>query len=184
MSMMRTFSDLSPASQSCKNSTRQVNLTPFVTGYYRGIPLNFFDILRQNNLILYKLGDIWLLKPRRIDILWEVPSPDKDSSWLAQVFRFPWNFLDVRNNALITTRQPSWGRKVFSRGCLSTGGGGSKVTITYDALDLTVQGPWPLCRVPSSILLVTSGGQDWRPVQTCPLEDITVQPPVLLTSGG
>ena len=35
-------------------------------------------------------------------------------------------------------------------------------------------------------LLVTSGGQDWRRVQTCSPEDLTVQPqtPLMLTSGG
>ena len=43
---------------------------------------------------------------------------------------------------------------VFNCGSLFTGG--SHVTITCDALDLTS---------------VTSGGQDWKPVQTCSLED-------------
>ena len=51
--------------------------------------------------------------------------------------------------------------------CLITGGGGggvwSYVTITRDTLDLTVQDS-PLCMVPVSSLLVTSGGQEWRPV--------------------
>ena len=64
------------------------------------------------------------------------------------------------------------------------------MTITHDALDLTIQGPClykalhplyravahsvqgsgPLC-TGSTPLLVTSGGQDLRPVQTCLLED-------------
>ena len=60
------------------------------------------------------------------------------------------------------------------------------MAITHNALDLTVQGPM----VPSTLwkwdltgqgspLLVTSGGQDWRSVQTFSLEDSLV-----LTSGG
>ena len=49
----------------------------------------------------------------------------------------------------------------------------SHVNITHNVLDLTVQGPGaPPCTGP---LLVTSGSQDWRPVQTCSLEDLTVQ---------
>ena len=63
---------------------------------------------------------------------------------------------------------------------------GSHMAITHHALDLTVQGPM----VPSTLwkwdltgqgspLLVTSGGQDWRSVQTFSLEDSLV-----LTSGG
>ena len=53
-----------------------------------------------------------------------------------------------------------WEGNVFSHVCLSFClRGGSHVTITHDALDLTVQEPlhsWP------HSLLVTSGGQDWR----------------------
>ena len=67
-----------------------MNLTPFLTGYHCGIPLNFFDISRQYNLILYKLGDIWLLKSKRIDILLDVPYSAKDSSMF---FDFPEIFL-------------------------------------------------------------------------------------------
>ena len=68
-------------------------------------------------------------------------------------------------------------------------GGGSHVTITHDALDLNVQ---PIALPPPHRalalllpLLLTSGGQDWVLVQTCSLEDFTVQPPPLvLKSGG
>ena len=61
---------------------------------------------------------------------------------------------------------------VFNRVCLSVCPQGSHVTIAHDALGLTIQKgppspallwPWPL--------LVTSGGQDQRPVQTCSLGD-------------
>ena len=52
------------------------------------------------------------------------------------------------------------------------------MTITHDVLDLTVQGtsdpspaPLPTGTVGLSPLPVISGGQDWRPVQTCSLED-------------
>ena len=51
-------------------------------------------------------------------------------------------------------------------------GGGSHVTITFDALDLTVQAP----RSPHGLgisLVVTSDGHYWRPVQTCSLHDPT-----------
>ena len=44
-----------------------------------------------------------------------------------------------------------------------------KACLNVFNLDLTVQGPLP----------VTSGGNNWRPVQTCSLED-----PLVLTSGG
>ena len=45
---------------------------------------------------------------------------------------------------------------------LSSGGGvGPNVT-----LDLTAQGP-----LDTALLVVTSGGQNYRPVQTCSLED-------------
>ena len=76
---------------------------------------------------------------------------------------------------------------------------GAHVTITHDALDLTVQGPpapalalpslGPPCtdtppqRLASHPLLVTSGGQDWRPVQTCSLEYLTPSSPVLTSVG-
>ena len=49
------------------------------------------------------------------------------------------------------------------------------MAITHDALDLTVQTS-PLCTGPCP-LLVISGGQDWIPVQTCSLGDLTVQAP-------
>ena len=69
---------------------------------------------------------------------------------------------------------------------------GSHVMITQDALDLTIKGnpaPSPLLPLPSPrhgtalyrdllcpySLPVTSGGQDWRPVQTCQLEDTPPQ---------
>ena len=53
----------------------------------------------------------------------------------------------------------------------------SHATITHDTLDLTMQGPpWPspLCTetpLAPAPQLVTSGGQDQGPVQTCSLED-------------
>ena len=50
--------------------------------------------------------------------------------------------------------------------------GKSHVTITHDALDLTVQLPTPpppLYKV-QSLGLPCTGGQDWRPVQTCSLK--------------
>ena len=80
--------------------------------------------------------------------------------------------------------------------------GGPHVTITHDALDLSVQRPsltyqtWdPSQAHPSPIpqtplqtshmgpnpKLATSGGHHWRPVQTCSFED---QPPLVLKSGG
>ena len=65
---------------------------------------------------------------------------------------------------------------------------GSHVTITHDALEFTVQAqsipltwdsPAPVrpppemthWGPPSPTLLLTSDGQDWKPVQTCSLED-------------
>ena len=48
---------------------------------------------------------------------------------------------------------------VFSLVCLSFCPQGSFVTITHDALDLTVQGPPPHCP-----MLLTSGGHDGRHV--------------------
>ena len=54
------------------------------------------------------------------------------------------------------------------------------MTITIDALDLTVQAP----RHPHGLgisLVVTSGGHYWRPVQTCSLHD---PPPSVPTSGS
>ena len=58
------------------------------------------------------------------------------------------------------------------------------MTITHDALALSIQGPPlpPSVQGPPmfpALLLVTSGGQDQRPVQTCSLRGSLV-----LTSGG
>ena len=56
------------------------------------------------------------------------------------------------------------------------------VTITHDALDLTVSPPWSLAfptsdmGPPTPRLLLISGGQHWRPFQTCS--------PQVATSGG
>ena len=79
---------------------------------------------------------------------------------------------------------------VFSCVCppFCPGGGGPHVTITHDALNVTVQGPSPPTRDmgPPGLspfhLLVTSDSNYWRPGQTCSLEN----PPTLpvLTSGG
>ena len=55
--------------------------------------------------------------------------------------------------------------------------GGLHVTITHDALNLTVQPPTSNMGTP---LLETSGGHHWRLVKTCSLE----APPPVLTSGG
>ena len=56
--------------------------------------------------------------------------------------------------------------------------GGSHVTITHDTLDLTGKGPPQLCPLNMFKLVQLGppvqrppGGQDWGPVQTCPLED-------------
>ena len=71
------------------------------------------------------------------------------------------------------------------------------MTITHDALDLTVQPspqPCPLdirhgtpwtsdMGPPSPALLVTSSGHHWRPVQACSLDDFPPPKPIL-TSGG
>ena len=53
------------------------------------------------------------------------------------------------------------------------------VTITHDALDLTVYPP-PLNMTltpTQSSLLVTFGGQDRKPAQTCSLENFTIEAP-------
>ena len=62
------------------------------------------------------------------------------------------------NSVLITARQRCCGKLMF---------------IIYDALNLTVY----MTRDPQ---LLTSGGQHWRPVQTCSL----APPPPGATSGG
>ena len=85
---------------------------------------------------------------------------------------------------------------VFSCVCCSQGV--PHITITNDALDLTVQrAPGSTPRDGTSLtlappghqtwdppapapLLVTSSGHHWRPDQTCSLED----PPPVLISGG
>ena len=63
------------------------------------------------------------------------------------------------------------------------GGGSPQVNITHDALDLTVQAPWPQSNplppdlrhgppAPGSSLPASDiWGHYWRPVQTCSLED-------------
>ena len=88
-------------------------------------------------------------------------------------------------------RQPTELRKgnlfshVFLSFCLLVR---SLVTITHDALDLTVQGPPSSPSFPQTsdlgppqlhppapaTLLLTSGGHHWRPGQTCPLEDLPI----------
>ena len=57
------------------------------------------------------------------------------------------------------------------------------MTITQDALDLTVQAPTALLPLPPyrTMPCLYTGpwpllGQDWKPVQICSLEDLTVQP--------
>ena len=67
-----------------------------------------------------------------------------------------------------------WEGNVFTHVCLSfcPWGGACHVAITYNALDLTILEPpglsVPLCKpLGTGPLLLTSGGQDWRSVQTC-----------------
>ena len=76
-----------------------------------------------------------------------------------------------------------WEGNVFTRFCLFTGG--PHMTIANDSLDLIVQCPTQPCirhgtrapktlnkgtpRLALGLLLVTSGGHHWRPVQTCSL---------------
>ena len=62
--------------------------------------------------------------------------------------------------------------------------GGFSVTITHNALDLTVQGLPPNMGLqwagpPAPYQVVTLGGQGWRPVQTCSLEDPATPSPVV-----
>ena len=53
--------------------------------------------------------------------------------------------------------------------------------LVHSTWDLTAQEPlWTWVITVQGPLLVTSGGQDWRPVQTCSLED---NPPVLTSDG-
>ena len=101
----------------------------------------------------------------------------------------------------MTPHQCSWGKAIFLvMSVRHSVHRGSHVTITHTALDLIIQGPpslapgrapqtWdmgPHCIITLDMgpcctrILVTSGGQDWIPVQTCPPED----PPFLETSGG
>ena len=86
-------------------------------------------------------------------------------------------------NDVVTVRQRSCGKVMFSLAsvCHSVWWGwrGSHVIMTHDALDLTIQGPLLYRALP--LLLVTSGRQDWRRVETCSLEESS--PPVV-TSGG
>ena len=76
-------------------------------------------------------------------------------------------FLDIE---LVTARQQSSGKVMFSvvsvcHSVCHSVHRGSNVTITHDALDLTVQGPQPHPQ------LVTSGGHYWRHIETCSFED-------------
>ena len=86
-------------------------------------------------------------------------------------------------------QQRSCGKVMFSQVCQSVykGGGGSHVTITHAALDLTVHRPSPptppLARnmrqgdpTTLSTQLVTSADHHVRPVQACSLY-LTVHPP-------
>ena len=61
------------------------------------------------------------------------------------------------------------------------------VTITHDALCLSVQGPTPIApghqtwdSLKLTSLLVTPAGHHWKPFQTCSLKD----PLLVMTSGG
>ena len=89
---------------------------------------------------------------------------------------------------------------VFSHICLSTGEGPHVTHYPscigpYCAIP-PIQGPSPSHSPPvQSIgplvqdpgpdsLLVTSGSQDWGPFQTCSLQDLTVRPLLVLTSGS
>ena len=90
------------------------------------------------------------------------------------------------HNNFITSRQQNWGKVMFSQVSVCHSVWGSPhVTITLDALDLTVQVPLALFPSPSDIwpgtpwphpkpcpLWVTTGCHHWRPVQTCSFEDL------------
>ena len=103
--------------------------------------------------------------------------------------------MKIHNNSIMSysfaAHQRSCRKVMFSvmsvhQSVILTTEGASHVTITHDALDLTIQrhpqhgvslhrDPWAW----NLIIEVTSGGHHWRHVQTCSFED----PPVL-TSGG
>ena len=122
------------------------------------------------------------------------------------VMKFQWNFLLWRGFTLhprtkqhvqvfVTIRRRSCGKVMFLVICVCQsvclGRGDSHVTVTHDTLDLTAQGPlsrlwtWDLTvhapQAPPPLLLVTSDGQDFRPVPTCSLQDPC--PPVLTSDS-
>ena len=59
-------------------------------------------------------------------------------------------------------------------------GEASHVTLAHNALDLTIQGP-PCTGILGNSMLVTSGGQDWRPVQNYSPEDQRTPPGLVAT---
>ena len=84
---------------------------------------------------------------------------------------------------LFTVHQQSCGKVMFS-----------VVSVTL-AMWLLPKMHWPHCKTPPvqgpTPLAVTSGGQDWKPVQTCSLEDLPHctgcahhHPQLVLISGG
>ena len=81
---------------------------------------------------------------------------------------------------LVTTLKRSYKKVMFSQASVcSWGGGGSQVTITHDALDITVPTPPPrqtldLGNHPP--LLLASSGDHLRPVQTCELPPLVPTP--------
>ena len=109
-----------------------------------------------------------------LPMFWLLPTHSQDFCHLIAIFKqkSEWSVVDFY------LRQRSCGKVIFSvvSVCQSfSPQGWSHVTVTHDALHCTgssVQGPCPC-----PLLLVTSRGKDFIPVQTCSLEDLTVQTP-------
>ena len=86
----------------------------------------------------------------------------------------------VQNGFITAPPTKLWEGNVFTCVCLSVHRG-PHLTITHDALGLTVQGPPPALPPPnidmgppqSHPLLVISGDHHWKPVQTCSFDDST-----------
>ena len=105
-----------------------------------------------------------------------------------QVLRSSFKISPKRNVYIL----PRCRKVMFSLMCVCLLTGGFHVTISHDALSLTVPGPSVVTPPPTlgphhtgspHTLLMTSGGQDWRIVQTCSSDYLPQHLPVL-TSGG